>query len=243
MSKVLVIGDTHFPAVHAGYLAFCQDLYEKHDCNKVVHIGDVIDFHAISEYDSEPDAPGALDEYEAALECVRLWYASFPDALVCEGNHDARPYRGAAKVKMPQRFLKSYNELLGTPGWKWSPDHKIDGVYYFHGTGTSGEYPAMNTMKKMLMSTVQGHVHTAAGLWWKANPERRMFGMSVGTGVNDKHIAFKYGQHLKARSILSAGVVLDGNPIHIIMPASKGEKYHKSNFGKRGPGRPRKFRG
>jgi predicted phosphodiesterase len=235
MSRVLVIGDTHFPAVRPGYRQFCEDLAEKFDCNKFVHIGDVIDFHAISEYDSEPDAPGALDEYEAALSHVYKWYSVWPNMIVTEGNHDRRPYRGAAKAKMPHRFVKGYNELFGTSGWKWLPDIVIDGAYYFHGTGTSGQYPAMNTMTKMLMPTVQGHVHSAAGLWWKTNPERRMFGMNVGCGVDDKHVAFKYGEHLKVRSVMAAGVVIDGTPQHFIMPCGEGEKYHRNRFKKGKP--------
>ena len=51
MSKVLAIGDTHLPAVHPGYLAFCSDLYDKYDCDTAVHIGDFVDHHAISAHE------------------------------------------------------------------------------------------------------------------------------------------------------------------------------------------------
>lgn len=233
MSKVLAIGDTHFPAVHPGYHSFCEDLAEKHDCNKVVHIGDVVDWHAISRHEKQPEANDALTEFEKAKEHIRRWYRSFPKVVVTEGNHDVRVARQAATVNIPQRFLKGYNELFETD-WVWQPDHQIDGVYYFHGTGVSGKYPAMATMEKMLMSTVMGHVHSAGGINWRANPERRLFGMSVGCGVDDKHVAFRYGEHLKVRSILSAGVVIDGTPMHFIMPCGEGEKYHRSRFNKKG---------
>jgi predicted phosphodiesterase len=234
MSKVGVIGDTHFPATHPGYRSFCEDVFEKHDCDVFLHIGDVVDWHAISMHEPEPDADGALAEYDNAKEHIAKWKRSFPELFVCEGNHDARIARKAKTVNIPSRFLRDYNELWETPNWLWRPDHKIDGVYYLHGTGTSGKYPAMTTMEKMLMSTVQGHVHAAAGIWWRANPERRLFGMNVGTGVDDKHIAFRYGENLKTRAILSAGVVLDGTPMHFIMPCGEGEKYHRSRFNKKG---------
>lgn len=227
--KVLVVGDTHFPAVHPAYLSFVQDLAGKHGCNKVVHIGDVVDWHSVSRHEKQPEAPDAVSEFDSATRHIKQWKRSFPDMLVCEGNHDARVMIQAASVNIPQRFLKGYNELWDT-SWDWNPDHKIDGVYYFHGTGCSGLYPAMNAMQKMLMSTAMGHVHSAGGIGWRANPERRIFGMSVGCGVDDKHIAFTYGAHLKTRSILSAGVVLDGTPMHVIMPAGEGEKYHRSRF-------------
>jgi predicted phosphodiesterase len=234
MSRVLVIGDTHFPATHPGYLRFCEDLADKHNCNKFVHIGDVTDWHAISLHDKEPEAKDALSEYELAKQHVDQWKKSFPEMLVCEGNHDARIARLAKTVNIPSRFLKGYNDLWETPDWLWRPDHKIDGVYYLHGTGTSGKYPAMTTMEKMLMSTVQGHVHAASGLWWKTNPERRLFGMNTGTGVDDRHISFRYGENLKTRAVLSAGIVIHGTPQHFIMPCGEGEKYHRSRFNKKG---------
>jgi predicted phosphodiesterase len=230
--KILVIGDTHFPAVHPGYLRFCEDIAKKYSCNKFVHIGDVVDFHAISHFDTDPEANGALGEHELALEDVRRWYKSFPKLDITEGNHDQRVYKGAAESGLPQRFIKGYNELFDTPKWNWVKDVVIDGVYFFHGTGVGGQFPAFNTMQKMLMSTVMGHVHTAGGIKWRANPERRIFGLDVGCGVDDKHMAFNYAAHLKVRSILSAGVVIDGVPAHIIMPAGEGERYHRSRFKK-----------
>lgn len=230
MSKILVIGDTHFPAVHPGYLAFVQDTAEKYHCNTFVHIGDVVDLHAISRFQKLPEAPGALDEYEQTLKLTKRWHRAFPKLTVTEGNHDIRTYRQARDVNIPGRFLKGYNELYETPGWKWVTEIVIDGVYYFHGTGVSGLHPSYNTMQKMLMSTVMGHIHTAGGIKWRANPERRLFGLDTGCGVDDKHLAFKYGEHLKVRSILSCGVVIDGQPSHVIMPMGNGEKYNRSRF-------------
>lgn len=230
MARVLVIGDTHLPAVHPGYLAFCRDLESQYRCNKVIHIGDVIDFHGISMHDTNPDAPGPKQEYDEVLRLIPQWYKAFPTAHVCLGNHDARVARMAATVNIPELFLKSYNAMFGTPKWIWSQNFVIDDVYYFHGTGTGGMYPAFTTMQKMLMSVVCGHIHTAAGIWWRANPQRRVFGMNTGCGINDQHLAFKYGENLKIRSILSAAVILDGIPTHVVMPCGPREKYHKSRF-------------
>lgn len=228
--KILVIGDTHLPAVHPGYLAFCKDLHSKFKCDTVMHIGDFVDFHAISNHDKHPDAKGAGDEYELALSMAEKWAKAFPTAYVCEGNHDARIIRQAASVNIPARFLRGYNDLWGTPKWKWGADWQLDDVHYFHGIGCSGAYPAPNAMQKMLMSTVMGHIHTAGGIWWRANPVRRIFGMSVGTGIDDRHMSFKYAENMKVRSILSAGVVIDGTPQHIIMPCGQGEKYNRKRF-------------
>jgi hypothetical protein len=230
MARVLVIGDIHEPVSHPGYLAFCRDLRQRWRCDTTVFIGDVADWHAVSFHAHHPDSPGPHDEYELAALGIRRWAQAFPNARVCIGNHDERLVRLAESVNIPARFLRDYREIWSTPGWHWDTDHTIDGVYYFHGTGSGGIHPAYNAMGKLLMSVVQGHVHSAAGVKWKANPNRRIFGMDTGCGIDDRAVAFAYGRHQKLRSILGAGVILDGIPQHFVMPMGPGEKYHRSKF-------------
>lgn len=231
--RVLIIGDIHAPCSHPGYLPFCKDLQSKYRCDKVMFIGDIVDFHGISFHAHQPDAPGPLDEYELAYEKVQQWHTAFPTAKVCIGNHDERVIRLAESVNIPAKFLRDYKDVWGTPKWEWGYEHVVDDVYYFHGTGNGGVHPAFNAMKKMLMSVVMGHIHQAAGIKWAANPQRRIFGMDTGCGIDDKAYAFAYGRHTRQRSMLSAGVVLDGIPYHEIMPCGAGEKYHKSKFERR----------
>ena len=47
MARVLVIGDTHCPAMKEGYVDFLKDVQETWDCDTVVHIGDVVDWASI----------------------------------------------------------------------------------------------------------------------------------------------------------------------------------------------------
>lgn len=230
MTRVLVVGDVHAPVTHPGYLQFCKDLYRKNKCNHVHFIGDVIDHHAISFHARDPDAPGARDEYNLAFEHVQKWRKAFPVATVSIGNHDERVARLSGAANIPAPFLRDYSEVWETPDWTWERETEIDGVYYFHGTGFGGMHPAFNAMRKMAMSCVIGHVHTAGGVKWLVNPKSRMFGMDVGCGLDETAAAAKYAQHFKQRSVLSAGLVLDGEPLHKIMPCSPGEQYHRSNF-------------
>lgn len=230
MARVLVIGDAHAPVTHPGYLPFCVDLAEEYDCDKIVCIGDIVDWHAISFHTRHPEAPGPKDEYELAKECVAKWCDAFPKAVVTIGNHDERVVRVAEDAGIPEAFIRRYEDMWETPGWQWATEFIIDDVYYFHGTGTGGLHPAYNSMKKMLMSVVQGHIHSAAGIKWAANPQKRIFGMDVGCGIDDRAYAFAYGKNQKVRSILGAGVVIDGVPFHRICPIGPGEKYHRSRF-------------
>lgn len=230
MSKILVIGDTHFPWVRKGYLEFCMDLYEQWDCNKVIHIGDVVDFHAISFHAKEPSAPGPHLEYKQAKEVVQKWYEKFPEVIITAGNHDKRAIRRAKSVDIPEMFLKSYSDLWDTPKWKWVDDIVIDDIYFYHGTGQGGKYPASNAVSKMLMSVVMGHNHRASGVKFYANPLKRVFSCDVGSGVDDKTLAFNYSTDLKQKSIISAAVIVDGTPYVEPMPLGKGEKYNAKKF-------------
>lgn len=228
--RILVVGDIHEPVSHPGYLRFCQDLYRGSKCNAVVFIGDVVDWHAISFHSVHPDAPGPKDEHELALQKIQKWHKAFPQAKVCIGNHDARVIRVAEENGIPSRFIRSYAETWETSGWKWEQDFIFDDVYYFHGCGTSGVHPAFNSMLKQLMSVCQGHIHSAGGIKWRANPQRRVFGLDTGCGIDDRAYAFAYGRDQKIRSILSAATVIDGLPQHHIMPCGPGEKYNRRKF-------------
>jgi len=230
MARVLAIGDVHLPVARKGYLQFCIDLYNEWKCNQVVFMGDIVDWHSVSFHTKHPECPGPSDEYKRTLALVRPWYEAFPRARVCIGNHDERVIRLAESASIPSFFIKSYNSIWKTVGWKWDYEHIIDDVYYFHGTGNSGENPASIAVRKMLMSVVMGHNHTAFGVKWFANPQRRIFGCDVGCGIDDRKAQFAYGRHTKRRSILGAAVIIDGVPYPEIMPCSRGERYHDDKF-------------
>jgi len=233
MSRVLYIGDIHEPCCHPGYRRFCLDLRDKHKCDKVVFIGDIIDFQAISFHAARPDLPSPADEADLALAGVQKWYKAFPEAVVTIGNHDRRVFRLAESVNIPSRFIREYADIWKTPKWRWVEEIIIDDVHASHGEGCGGLHPAYAQMQKMLMSVVIGHVHTAGGVDWLANPQKRIFGMNTGCGIDEKSLAFAYGKHFKRRAIISAGVVLDGIPYHEVCPIGPGEKYSRAKF-KRG---------
>ena len=231
MSRVLNIGDIHEPCVRRGYMEFCQDLYEEWDCDTIVFAGDLADWSAISFHAHNPEAPGPIDEFKLAYDAIQKWYRAFPRAKICLGNHDSRIIRLAESVDIPAKFIRDYADLWDTPNWIWDHSFIIDGVYYCHGHGKGGgNTPAWNLSKKMGMSVVIGHNHSKGGINWSANPLRRWFGMDVGCGVDDRAYAFAYAKEQVTRSILSAGIIIDGIPYHEVMRCGKGEPYHQDNF-------------
>ncbi len=228
--RILIIGDIHAPCTRKGYLLFCKSIQKKYKTNQTVFIGDIVDNHAISFYTKHPSMPSPEKEYELAYECVQEWYRAFPNSKVCCGNHDARIVRVAESVSIPAKFLRNYKEVWNTKTWDWDWEWVIDKVCYQHGIAAGGLYPAYNTMKKFAMSCVLGHFHHAAGIKFLVNPYTRLFGLDVGCGVDDSKMAFAYGKHTKIRSVISVGVVIDGHPYLELMPMSRGESFHDSQF-------------
>lgn len=230
MARVLTIGDLHAPAVHPGYMDFCQDLYRDYGCNRVVFIGDVTDQHTASKHLTDPDGKGAQEEFEETYDEVQRWYEAFPKADVCIGNHDERYLKRCMEAGLPRSALKPYSELWDTPGWKWAQSFVIDETHYSHGTGCGGINPAFNYAKLLGRSVVIGHVHTQSGVKWICTEYGRTFSMDVGCGVDDQHPAFHYGKEHRTKGVLSAGVILDGTPVHHIMECGPGEPYSREHY-------------
>jgi len=217
--NVLVIGDTHEPFCKEGYLEFCREIQEKYDCGTVIHIGDVVDNHAISYHEHDSDGKSAGDEYRWALSRTKRWYHTFPNVKVCIGNHDALPFRKAFTAGLPSHWLKSYQELLESPKtWEWDFIHQVNGVIYQHGTGMSGEMAAINAARENRQSTVIGHLHTVCNTRFLASYKDLIFGVSVGCGIDHQSYAFAYGKEQTRKPVVSCAVVLDGcTPINIPM--------------------------
>jgi len=211
-NRVLVIGDLHEPFCLDSYLKHCKETYANYNCNKVVFIGDVIDNHYSSYHESDPDGYGAGEELNRAINRLKRWYKAFPDAHVTIGNHDRLIRRKAFTGGIPKAWIKEYSEVLETPKWIFTDRVVIDGVQYIH--GESGK--AIKKAKDDMMSTAQGHRHTELGCEYAVGVNFRVFGLSVGCGINHETYAMAYGKNFKKPAI-GCGVVLNGT-IGIAVP-------------------------
>tara|TARA_B100000780_G_scaffold28420_2_gene18017 strand:+ start:1285 stop:2010 length:726 start_codon:yes stop_codon:yes gene_type:complete len=204
--RILIIGDLHAPFTLKGYLEFCKETYAIYNCNQVLFIGDILDNHAFSYHEPDPDGMSAGTELDRAIEDVQEWYKAFPNADVCIGNHDRMASRKAMTGGIPSVWIKSYNDVLGTPNWNWVETVVYDNVLYEHGEGGQAQAKAKNNM----MSSVCGHTHTEAYVKWFVGKRFRVFGMQVGCGVDSKTYAAAYARNFKKQAI-SCGVVLGGH--------------------------------
>ena len=203
--RILVIGDIHAPFELDGYFEFCKETYANYNCNQVIFIGDLIDNHFASYHSTDPNALGGGTELEYAIDDIKKWYKEFPVADVLIGNHDRIIMRKAFDSAIPKQWIKSYNEVLGTPEWNWTERIVYDNIQFVHGEGGTARTKAKNDMQ----STVQGHIHTQAYTEWMVGRNFRVFGMQVGCGVDGDSYATAYAKNFKKQAI-GCGVVLDG---------------------------------
>lgn len=216
MSKVLVISDLQAPFEHHRYLDFLKKTYDKYRCDTVVCIGDEVDFHALSDYDHDPDGYSAGHELKAAIAHLRPYYKAFPDVMVCHSNHAMRIFNKAFKAGIPSAAVRGLKEMLKAPNeWRWREKWEIDGVVYKHGLGYSGTLGALNAAKDEHKPCVIGHLHSDAGVLFFNNGDKVIFGLNVGCGIDSRAYAFAYGKDCRKKPVISCGVIIDGNP-HLI---------------------------
>jgi len=204
--RILVIGDLHAPFVLPGYLEHCQEVYANYNCNQVIYIGDILDNHAFSYHEPDPNGLSAGNELIKAKKFIKHWYKAFPVADVLIGNHDRMAARKAMTGGVPSAWIKSYNDVLGTPKWNWCETIVYDNVLFEHGEGGQAARKAQNNM----MSSVCGHTHTSAYVQWFVGKKFKVFGMQVGCGVDSTTYASAYARNFKKQAI-GCGVVIGGH--------------------------------
>jgi metallophosphoesterase superfamily enzyme len=207
-----IIGDTHLPYELDGYMDWCKSVFDAEGVNKVIHIGDLFDNHALSFHDSEPALKGARGEYIDALERLEPWKETFPEIIHINGNHDAIPARQLTKLGLdPQIYLRPVKDVYDFPvGWKTVDEIEIDGVLYHHGHTSCGVNGFRNDAKNRMQNTVSGHAHGNLGVSWTACHHRAVWGMAVGCGIDNSKMAFAYGKHFKNKPIVGCGIVRGG---------------------------------
>ena len=228
-SVILVISDTHCPYHHPDLIPFLKAIKKKYKPDRVIHIGDEVDSHAISFHDSDPDLYSAGDEHQASLPTIHQMEKLFPKMDLMDSNHGSLVYRRQKASGLPRAAMKSYNEFLQVgPGWVWHDDLLItmsngQQVYFCHGKSAN----VLKVAQQYGCPTVQGHYHSSCSIQYWGNPNNLNWGMQVGCLIDAKSLAFEYCKTQKSRPIISCGIIIDGLPKLLPMVLSKGGKWNK----------------
>jgi len=211
--RILVISDLHIPYHHKDSFAFLREIKKLYKPDFVVNIGDLLDFHAISMHDHNPDLYSAGDELKQSRIYIKELETIFPEVTEVDSNHSSLVFRRALKYGMSKEFLKGYGDFLGTKKWKWVDDLTLtmsnkQRCFFTHGRSAD----ILKVSQTMGMSAVQGHYHTKFVISYWANPDNLFFGMNVGCLINQKSMAFSYAKNFKTRFILGCGMIVGGIP-------------------------------
>ena len=210
--SILIISDTHIPYHHPDLIPFLKDLKEIYKPDRVIHIGDEVDKHAMSFHDSDPDLPSAGDELKQSLPIISDLEYLFPEMDLLDSNHGSLVFRRAYKHSIPKAYLKDYKDYLQVKNWKWHDDLTINTpcgpVYFCHGKMAD----VFKLAQCMGMSTVQGHYHSSYSIKYFGNSLGLYYGLQVGCLVDKDSLAFRYNKTQKARPIIGTAVIIDGQP-------------------------------
>ena len=116
----LVISDLHIPYHHRDSFDFLECVYNYYQCTRVLNVGDLIDHHAGSYHESEPDALSPEQEYLDSKKYAQELQHIFPEMIIAEGNHDKIPKRKLVTSGLPASMVHDYNALYDLKDtWKW----------------------------------------------------------------------------------------------------------------------------
>lgn len=213
-NNILIIGDTHLPFEHKDYLDFILSIRDKYGVrdDNIYHAGDIVDNHAISMHEHNPNGMSSEDEIQLAADHLQPWFDNFPKMKICTGNHDALPQRQAIKMGMSDRWVRNILEVFDAPdGWEYEREFWInEDTKIMHGLGFSGLYPHANAARTNMANVIMGHIHSVAGVHWIVNERTKVFGMAVGCGIDRHSYAFDYASAMARKPVISCGVLLDG---------------------------------
>lgn len=223
MARILYFSCTHCPAMLSQYPAFLSKIEKKYKVNKIVCLGDLVDWNSISYHEKHPSMSNASLEYQKAKKQVAILAKRFPRVEMIQGNHCSLTERQAITVGLPVEVLKDFNEIWELPKtWKVYPrfsELEYDGFLAMHGDGAAktGQFGAVKTAMARFQSTVAGHLHAELGCWAYCNGNARVWGVNVGCGVSHKDLSQAYGIRFTRKPIVGCAVILDGHPIVIPM--------------------------
>jgi hypothetical protein len=226
-SSILIISDQHIPYHHPDLIKFLKSIKEKYKPDRIINIGDELDYHAISFHDSDPGLMSPSDELKTALGCLKPLINLFPTMDIVESNHGSLVYRKAKTHGLPREVFKSYREILGAPqSWKWH-NHIVlkmsngASAYFCHSKGGD----VMKVSQSLGMSVVQGHSHNQFEIRYWGNSLGLYFGMTVGCLIDDDSMAFHYNKLTLKRPLIGCAVIINGHPLLIPMILGKDRRW------------------
>jgi hypothetical protein len=202
----------HLPFHHPQSIDFLEVVSKTFKPDIIVNVGDIIDGHANSRYEHDPDGLSPGHELEITIDAIDELSELFPKMAICIGNHDLRILKAAYKAGIPRKALRALEDMYELPdGWEMKDHFVFDEVCYEHGDKFgAGAYSHIKAMNKNMRSTVIGHTHVTFGVEYTANRDRLLFAANAGCLVDTESYAMAYGKSYAGKPLLGCLIVKDG---------------------------------
>lgn len=166
LDRVLFVPDTHVPFHDRQAWDLVLDIGQDFKPDTLVHLGDLMDFYAVSSYSKDPTRALRLaDELVEVRECrADLDALGAKRKIMLGSNHGDRLER-YLRDKAPALFgLITEAELLELPqnDWEWYPYRThttLGNLHLTHDVGGSGKYATARALDTFQASVVIGHNH------------------------------------------------------------------------------------
>ena len=211
-NRILCIPDPHIPYQHPNLFVDIAQHIRYFKPTHIVIMGDLVDFHAVSRHDPDPDAPDAKTEFERTRICINKLKRTIPNGInvyLCIGNHDNRIEKRAAINGIPKVFLKSFAELFDLPKrWKIDDVHYINDIAFTHGHSNLRGKTALSYGTNV----VQGHFHSMLDISYHQTPTKLIWSVFAGSGADNKSLALAYGKNSLAKDVYGFVLIENGVP-------------------------------
>lgn len=213
--RVLLISDQHFPYNHPDIIAFLTAIKKRYRPDRIINLGDELDYHAISFHNHDPDLMSPSDELQTAINRITPLYKLFPKMDLLESNHGSLVYRKGKFGGLPMDVFKSYREVLGAPkGWNWHRELIItlsdkSQLYLCHGKIND----VLRHSQMIGMNVCVGHFHERFEIrHWTSKTGKLHWGMVSGCLIDDGSLAYAYNKQNIQRPIIGTSIIIEGRP-------------------------------
>jgi hypothetical protein len=225
--SILVISDQHIPFAHPDLFIFLKAIKKKYKPDRVINLGDELDYHAISFHDSDPDLLSPSDELKKGIAGLKIMMELFPKMDLMESNHGSLVYRKGKAMGLPRHVFKSYQDIVGAPrGWRWHSHLVVKmsngaNCYFCHSKGSD----VLKVSQAMGMSVVQGHSHSQFEIRYWGNSLGLYWAMTSGCLIDDDSLAYSYNKLTLKRPVIGTSVIINGIPKLIPMILDKNRRW------------------
>lgn len=212
--RILLLSDMHHPFAHPDLWKFLTAIKKKYRPDRVICLGDEVDYHALSYHESSTELLSSGPELERAIRFLRPLYKLFPVVDLLESNHGSLVYRKAQTAGIPKRALRSYRETLDAPkGWRWHFDLRIkmsngQDLYLHHGKSAAAGALSL----KEGCCAAQGHFHTRFDVTYRRNAAGIFWDLHCGYLAHHDSLAFAYDKSNLDKGIVGTCIILNGQP-------------------------------